>query len=201
MEYLKSIKQHLKKINESNIQYLDIIKNPPLVYGNTSNSNTTDFCKYPPEVEKDIKKFGGSSLYYMQYHKTSSCGCRIRFKTTSKRIVFKVQLKRASTYKEMILWNSSGFDVYIIDKDGNYVHNNLIAPQSRKNIFAEQVWLPKNSSVCIFLPNYDTIEKMYIGIENGSRIAEKKKVYQLFSTETVLHKELLQQKVGTVFPT
>lgn len=168
MEYLNSITNKLQTIKESDIQYLDVFKNPVLVYGNTINSDRVNFCKFPQEVENELKRYGVH--FFMQYHKTSACGNRIRFKTDSHRIVLKVQLKRAQGYKEMVSWNSSGFDIYTVDEEGQYHPSRLIAPKFRKSIFAEQIWLPENSSVCIFLPNYDTIEKMYIGIEKGSRI-------------------------------
>ena len=49
MEYLTSINNPLNKINEINIQYLNIFNNPSLVFGNTLNSNKVDFCKYSQE--------------------------------------------------------------------------------------------------------------------------------------------------------
>lgn len=172
MEYLKSINDELKKINESNIQYLNLFNHPSIVYGITDKTKV-DFHKFPKKIEDDIhKKFGGKTLYFLQYHNTSTNGNRIRFKTTSRRLILKVQLKRGHSYKNMVLWNSSGIDINIVDRKGNYKNHKLIAPLGKNRIFAEEVWLPANSFVCIFLPNYDTIEKMYIGIQTGSRIAK-----------------------------
>lgn len=170
MEYLESINDKLKKINDTNIQYLNLFNHPSLVFGNVDKSKV-DFHKYSKSIEEDIRRFGGKAQFFLQYHNTSSCGNRIRFKTTSRKIVLKVQLKRGYAYKNMNLWNSSGFDIYIVDNKGNYESRQLIAPSNKNRIFAEEIWLPPNSSVCIFLPNYDTIEKMYIGIQLGSRIA------------------------------
>ena len=172
MEYLKSVNDSIKSINEGNIQYLNLFNFPVLLYGNPFYSKKVDFCKYTKEVQDEMIQFGSVVNNSMIYHKTASCGCRIRFKTTSKRLVFKVQLKRGYNYKNMVTWNSSGMDIHLVTKEGKYLHKQLIAPQEGYKIYADEVHIPQNSRVCIFLPSYDTIENMYIGIEKNSRIAK-----------------------------
>ncbi|HIH36239.1 MAG TPA: hypothetical protein HA277_01970 [Methanosphaera sp.] len=172
MEYLNSLADPIKSIDEKNIQYLNVLNHPSLVFGNPFNTDKVNFCKYTPEVEKEMIQFGRVVNNSMIYHKTASCGCRIRFKTTSRRLVFKVELKRGYNYKNMVTWNSSGLDIHLVSKDGKYQHKQLIAPQEGYRLYADQIYIPPNSSVCIFLPSYDTIEQMYIGIERGSRIGK-----------------------------
>ncbi len=174
MEYLTSVRNHLKTINENNIQYLNVMNHPELVYGNTVVSNKVDFCKYTEDIQEEMKNFGTVVNNAMQHLKTASCGCRIRFRTTSRRLVFKVELKRPSYFNNMVGWNSSGLEIFIVDEEGNYSSHRIIGPQDGFRIFAEQIAIPPNSSLCIFLPNYNTILNMLIGIERGSRIKEFK---------------------------
>lgn len=170
MEYLESIDDRLKTINENNIQYLNLFNHPNLVYGNIFDTDEVDFCKYSPEVQEDMKKFGKNVAENMEYMKSVSCGNRIRFRTTSRHLIFKVELKRPYNYKKMVSWNSSGFDIYLVDDKGHYHNYSLIAPKEGNRIFAEQIVIPPNSNICIFLPNYNTILNMYIGIDRNSRI-------------------------------
>lgn len=172
MENLVSIKDRLKTINETNIQYLNLFNHPSLVYGNTVKSDKVDFCKYTEEIQEEMRQCGENYDNAMQYHKASTCGNRIRFKTSSRRLVFKVEFKRAYNYKNMVSWNSSGIEIFLIDTDGKYHNFSIIAPKEGYRIFAEQINIPPNSSVCIFLPNYNSILDMYIGFERGARIKQ-----------------------------
>ncbi|WP_323735650.1 SGNH/GDSL hydrolase family protein [Methanosphaera sp. ISO3-F5] len=169
MEYLKSVKDPLKKINDKNFKYLNLFKYPPLVFG-TNRSDKVDFCKYPKEVRTEIMKLHPKTKYLMEYHKASTCGCRIRFKTTSRKLIFRIKLRRGYNYKNMVMWNSSALSIYTVDKKGKYHYKTLLTPSAGKNCFAEAIRLPADSSVCIFLPSYDTIEEMYIGFEEKARI-------------------------------
>jgi hypothetical protein len=71
----------------------------------------------------------------------------------------------------MVTWTSSGLDIHIVDEDGTYNHHKLMARKEGNRFYADHTTLPANSSVCIFLPSYDTIEQMFIGIETGSKIS------------------------------
>ena len=172
MEYLTAINNPLNNINETNIQYLNIFNNPSLVYGNPLNSDKVDFCKYTQEIQDDMVQFGPFVNNAMQHFKTASCGCRIRFRTTSRKLVFRVEFKRSAYFSDIVGWNAFGFEIYVVDSKGHYTHHRLMAPQDGFRIFADQIPLPPNSAVCIFLPNFNTILNMRMGIERGSRITK-----------------------------
>lgn len=169
MEYLKSVKDPLKKINDKNFKYINIFKYPIVVFG-TNKQDKVDFCKYPQVVRDEMIKLHPKTKYLMNYHKASTTGCRIRFRTTSKRLIFKIKLRRGYNYKNLVMWNSSALTVYTVDKKGEYHYQNLLVPNAGKNCFADSIKIPSDSSVCIFLPSYDTIEEMYIGFEQNSRL-------------------------------
>lgn len=174
MEYLESINSRPDRINDKNIQYLNVLKHPSLVYGNTIQSERVNFCKYDENIHEEMIEYGEEIDNNMLYHQTSACGVRIRFKTNSRRLIFKVELKRAENYLHMVTWNSSGFDVHFVDKKGKYTHYKLIAPKEGNNIFADEMLLPQDSSVCIFLPNFDTIKQFYLGFQKGSKVSQFK---------------------------
>ena len=99
----------------------------------------------------------------------SACGVRLRFRTNSERIIFKVKFNRKWSYLKMVNWGSMGFDVYKIIND-EYFHRTVFGPTNGKDTFAEIIYENPNSELCIFLPNYNKIEEFYMGIEKGSTI-------------------------------
>ncbi len=170
MEYLNSIDDSITSIDENNIEYIDIFQHPELVYGTLNQSTEElDFCKYPQSVQKEMERYGELAVSEMANLNSSACGTRLRISTDSKIMVFKVQLKRKWEYQKMTNWNASGFDVYALKKD-QYFHRTVFGPNSGYNIFSEVINVPDNGKLCIFLPNYNTIEKMHIGIEKGCKI-------------------------------
>lgn len=170
MEYLNSITDSLETTNENNIQYFNLFNHPELVYGNVFQEDKVNFCKYTPEIQEEMVKAGKVFENTMQEFKTCTCGNRIRFKTSSRRLILKVEFKKAFSHKNMLSYNSSGFDVHLVDDEGNYHNYSLITPKEGIRIFAKSIPIPPNSSICIFLPNYSSIENMYIGIDKGSQI-------------------------------
>ena len=171
MEYLNSIDDPITSIDENNIEYLDLFQHPELVYGTLNLSEKKlDFCKYPQDVQKEMERYGDLAVHEMATLNSSACGTRLRISTNSKILVFKIRLKRKWEYQKMTNWNASGFDVYAL-KDNKYLHRTVFGPASGHDIFSEVINVPDNGKVCIFLPNYNTIEEMHIGIEKGCEIA------------------------------
>ena len=171
MEYLNSIDDSITSVDENNIEYIDLFQHPELVYGTLNLSGEgLDFCKYPQDVQKEMERYGELAVKEMANLNSSACGTRLRISTDSKVLVLKVKLKRKWEYQKMTNWNASGFDVYALKND-KYSHRTVFGPASGYNIFSEVINVPQNGKLCIFLPNYNTIEKMHIGIEKGSEIA------------------------------
>ncbi|MBO6274124.1 MAG: hypothetical protein J6M91_01035, partial [Methanobrevibacter sp.] len=135
------------------------------------SSEKVDFCKYPQHIQEEMENFGALAVKEMKNLNSASCGNRLRLSTNSKEIVLKVQLKRKWEYQKMLNWNASGFDVYAI-KHEKYEHLTVFGPSNGHDIFAEKIIVPQNGKLCIFLPNYNTIEHMFIGIEKGTKIEE-----------------------------
>ena len=89
----------------------------------------------------------------------------------------------------MVNWGSFGFDVYGVVGE-EYVHRTVFAPSDGHDLFAEMIDVPYNGQLCIFLPNYNTIEELYMGIDEGSTVVTlpyppKKRVPVLFYGNSV----------------
>ena len=159
MEYLNSTEDCLKTIDENNIQYLDLMDYPELFYGNINNIENTDFCKYPKVIQEEMKEYEPIAVREMKNYNSSPSGVRLRFNTNSKRLIFKVELKRKWDYQKLNNLNSSGFDVYNII-DSSYIHQEVFSPGHGHNIFAEEIITPENGNMTVFLPSYNTIYKI-----------------------------------------
>jgi len=170
MEYLTDINNSLKSINEENVEYIDLFDYPELFYGTTNFTTTRlNLCKFPKEAQEEIKDYGAGAVSEMKNLNSSACGVRLRFFTDSKKLIFKVKFKRRWGYLKMVNWGGFGFDVYGLNNE-EYIHRTVFAPNNGHNIFAETILPPENGQLCIFLPNYNTIEELYMGIEPGSTI-------------------------------
>lgn len=172
MEYLSSITQALKTISEDNIVYTDIHDLDDVLYGIPLYEVSKSFVKYPVSIIKEIEntpESKGRSLKINQltnFKDAQICSC-LRFKTHSKCVIIKAELRRKWSHLNINLWNSSGFDVYF-KLGGQYVHNTVFAPCDGKNLFAEKITVPKNAEeVMIYLPTYNKIVECNIGVEGG----------------------------------
>ena len=165
MDYLKSIDDKLNTINEDNIDYIDLLNHPEFFFGNVNLSGVkVDFCKFPKNVQEKMRQYDEFAYKEMKNLNSASCGVRLRFETSSKRLIFKVKLKRKWGYLKMVNWNSRGFDVYALDGE-RYVHKTVFSPNEGEDLFAEELKISGSGKLCIFLPNYNTIEEFQIGIE------------------------------------
>ncbi|OED29828.1 SGNH/GDSL hydrolase family protein [Methanosphaera sp. WGK6] len=170
MEYLCSITDKLKQIDETDINYIDLLQHPEFFHGNIDfTGNTVNFCKFPKMTQDEMVEYEEGAVREMANLNSAPCGVRLRFYTDSKKIIFKIKLKRKWGYLKMLNWNALGFDIYQVIDD-KYIHNTVFSPMDGHDTFAELVYVPNNGQLCIFLPNYDKIEQMYVGLEKASSI-------------------------------
>lgn len=167
MEYLESTKNNLKSITEDNITYFNLYEYPELFYGNINISDKTNFSKYDNSIQDEMKNFQKIAYNEMKQYHDAPTGVRLRFHTDSSRIIFKIRLRRSTDFHKMNHFNSSGFDVYILN-DEDYAYHSTFSPNPGHNIFAHEIKTEDGSDYCIFLPNYNSIEEIYMGIDSDS---------------------------------
>ena len=172
MEYLNNINNQLSTIDENNIEYFNLFDFPELFFGTFNfTSSKLDFSNFPPTYKDEITKYGIDSVHDWNNMNDNSSGNRLRFSTSSSKIIFKIKLRRKWPYVKLLNWNAMGFDVYLLENE-KYIHKLVFAPMDGNDTFAEYVHITPNSELCIFLPTYDVIEEMYIGIEEGSTLSK-----------------------------
>lgn len=204
MEYLENINEKLCDIDESNITYYNLFDYPEFFYGNLNFAyDKVNFSKFPNHILGDIKNFDDNLYKIIKKLNNSACGCRIKFKTESKRIILKIELENKYISYNISPENSRGFDVYYLDND---VYNPLsvFAPENDKNMFAKCISNNDNSDICIFLPNYDHIKKIYVGIESDTvllaspYLGENRKAILFYGNE--ITQGILASKSGCSYP-
>lgn len=168
MEYIACITDSLKTVDEHEIEYIDAFSRPDIFFGVPFfGGDYFSFSKFSFKTRCELMSTMGDNVRkeFLALEKAAS-GCRIRLRTNSNKIIFKIDLKRKWDYQRMNLWNSSGFDVYSVDQH-KYTHKTIFAPESGKKLFAESI-RNTEGDLCIFLPLYNEILSMYIGIKKGS---------------------------------
>ena len=170
MEFLNSIDDKPNSDN-GNYEYVNIFDNPQFIYGNINFSNEkTNFCKVPKIVRDESLEYGKVAIQEMNNLYNSPCGVRLRFFTDSSKIIFKVKFKRKWGYQKIVNWNALGFDLYNVVGD-EYQYMTVFAPKDGFNIFSDIIKMPANGCICVFLPSYNVIEELYVGIEKDSKIS------------------------------
>lgn len=168
MEIINDVNEKLSSINDEGFEYINVIKRPDLVHGLVSSfGETADFCKIPYSVRSTISAYGKNAENEMQNLYRSSSGNQLYFISNTKRFIIKAKMKRAFGYRKMTLWNSSGFDIYDVVND-QYMHRTVFAPPEGSYCFAESLLNQDAHPICIFLPNYNCIDELFLGIEKNS---------------------------------
>lgn len=176
MEYFSNFSDKPTTIQEDLYQWFDLSENPRLLFGNPYFSITQTFDKYPYIIDEEIQNLPRETLrkstnVSFKEHRYSSSGCMIRFKTSAKQIVLKAELKRKWDFQVMNLYNSSGFDIYSYNPNTQtYQHITVTAPKSGQNCFLETICIFTNCETVIFLPTYNKIINLKIGIPQSETL-------------------------------
>ena len=68
----------------------------------------------------------------------------------------------------MTMWGSHGFDIYEIN-EAEYEHKTVFSPRAGRACFAEVID-KRSEHICIYLPLYNTVEKLFIGIKKDDNL-------------------------------
>ena len=170
MEYLEDISEKLNDIDEKGIIYYNLFDFSELFYGTLNFAfDRVDFSKFPDYILEPVKKDDEENYGRVKKLNNSTMGCRLKFKTNSKKIILKIELENHFLNIDVPVENSRGFEVNYIEND-RYIPLTVFAPENDEKIFAECICTDENEDFCIFLPNYDCIKRIYAGIESDSDI-------------------------------
>lgn len=172
MEYLHDIADKLVTVDEEGIIYYDLFSLSELFYGNLNMAmDKVVFSKFPHNILDELTSIDEKSGFTAKDLNDCSCGYRIRFKTSSEKIILKIRIENTHLYKDNDRKLFNSFDIYSMKND-EYILLNSFAPDNNHKMFAECVCDVSNKDICIFLPNDVKIRELYLGIESDAFIKE-----------------------------
>ncbi len=161
MSKLTVIDKNMKaKIAETFLQYKDVRSTNAKIYGLVEN----EYNRLP----KPQRKMASKSLLYLQ---NNLSGGRVRFITNSKNLGIRVKLKNSDLIYNFSYIGFSGVDCY-----KGYDQNRLefmgvcCPPIYRKRAKTQFKLSGEREQITLYLPIYNSIEKLEIGVDNGAYI-------------------------------
>ena len=159
----------VQELNSKKYHFLKITEKPFELDGFAWFEKEKEFCRLPAQMiskESNLND-GAKSLSW------SSSGAMVRFKTDSKSIALKAELRENGIMEHMPLSGQSGFDLYFkTDKGLSFSRN--IRPLSPKPDFVEGVFAEnldgEMHEFVIYLPLYNGIKTMEIGFAPGAKV-------------------------------
>jgi hypothetical protein len=158
-----------QEINNKKYHFLSITEKPFELDGFAWFEKEKEFCRLPAQIisKESTLNDGAKTLSWC------SSGAMVRFKTDSKSIGIKAELRNNGIMTHMPLSGQSGFDLYLKTAKGLSFHKN-IRPSSEKPDFVEGVFdetLGSEMHECvIYLPLYNGIKTMEIGFAPGAKV-------------------------------
>ncbi len=166
---LESIDKNFKverKVEREGLKFYDIEQEPFEIYGVYRDGEK--FRRMPEEVAKSTKNDGVIALH------ANTAGGRVRFSTDSPYVAIRVKygtiLRDNSNFG---LTGAAGFDIYVNEGEGDRYHHTFVPPydlesgyESLRSEFGEV----KMRDITINFPPYSEVEKLYIGIDENSKL-------------------------------
>ena len=156
--------------NKKNLKYVDVQDLEILGRGWTTEQLGDPFVRIPLALKDSCIKALWNNL-------ECTAGMSVRFRTNSTKIVGKWTLRHNSHMNHMADAGIKGTDLYFLNDKGKWVPVNSIRP---RNDFQQEGAYVSNMDgqmreCCIFLPLYDGVTKMEIGVDEDAII--EKPVY------------------------
>jgi len=156
----------LPAVETEGMVFRDVLKTEADIYGLYQPRTNPIYCRLPQELADTVSP-GVSRL------NRCTAGGRLRFKTDSQRIAFRVRQtgeKKASSHQTFI--NTSGFDMYLWEDGRQRFWCSLIPPPDRTNGYETMTRLPdcRLREFVVNFPAYDGVLELQIGIEEGRRL-------------------------------
>lgn len=103
-----------------------------------------------------------------------TAGGQLRFRTNSRRILVKVELREPSGMYHMPATGQSGFDLYILEGEQQRYWKTTRFPHDTTHYQVElfKTSDPKNSAYTVNFPLYNGVNSLWIGLEEGSLLEE-----------------------------
>lgn len=155
------------------VTWIDILECPSLVRGTVEiASDHINFSKCSKSVIRETVNRGESYKRLVNLFKDNNSGCRICFTTNSQTIYVKGRLRRKWSHAKMTFWGGSGLDVYEI-KNNLFEHIGVFGPaQDGEEYFSFSLSHDGENPLYIYLPIYNCVEELYVGIKSGCELRD-----------------------------
>ncbi len=172
MEFLNTFEQ--KTSFDECLEFVNYSNLISGIYGAPNISNFT--LNKISDISPLLAENNGESDKYLKNTNEQHSGIRMIIKTDSSELALKVHLKRGWTYQNIMLYCSSGFDIYQV-RGGKQIHSTVIAPDEPYNIFAHKIKIEPNLETVIYFPTYNKIIDMEIGVKKGCSLVPVNNFY------------------------
>jgi hypothetical protein len=157
------------EMNSKKYHFLSITETPLEIDGFACFNKEKEFCRLPSQIiSKESTLNSGAKIIAW-----NSSGAMVRFRTNSRDIAIKAELRDSNILSNIPLSGQSGFDFYMRTQNGMSFRRN-IRPTSEKPDFIEGVCaenLDGEIQECIiYLPLYNGIKTMEIGFTPEAEI-------------------------------
>lgn len=152
-----------KTINEDKIVFYDCEEEPFKIYGVMKEGDR--FCRIPSDIAKSVSE-------NVEFLNNCNAGGRVRFVTNSRYVAIRAYMGQMEKSSHFALTGSAGLDMYIkTDKDFIY-GGTFRPPYDIVDGYESIVYIDTNinTEVVINLPLYSNVKKLFVGIEEGSRL-------------------------------
>ena len=153
-------------LDVDDIVFYDVKKAPFQLYG--LYLGELDVFKRMPEAVAEQVSPGVKSLNF------NTAGGRVRFSTDSDYVAIKCKLPMVRNFSHMPRTGSTGFDIYEV-KNGTYSYiKTFVPPKDMTDGYESLAKLPskKMRYFEINFPLYNRVDELYIGVREGSTVAE-----------------------------
>ena len=127
-----------------------------------SGNREYPFQRLPDKYKKNVRK----EVWSLSQN---SAGLSIRFKTNSKKVIFKWSVKNDFKMNHMTDAGIKGLDIYEY-VDNIWLYHSTGLPNASKNEHSIKFKNTNNKTLCLYLPLYDTITDLKIGIDDFSSL-------------------------------
>ena len=159
----------VKTINEPDICFYDVRKDPFDVYGLYNYRNEEEFKRMPEAVAKTVSS-GVENLNF------ATAGGRVRFSTDSQYVAIRAIMPHIAHMTHFAMTGSSSFDLYIDDPESGIsrFHRPFRIDASAKNGY-ESILKFKTRQTRYFtinFPTYSHVKDLWIGLQENAFVGE-----------------------------
>ncbi len=155
-------------VNEPDIVYYDVRRDPFALYGLYNPRTETDFKRMPDEVAQGVNP--AVAQLYLQ-----TSGGRVRFSTDSQYVAIYAVMPYISRMPHMALSGSAGFDLYVDDGNGNSRFRGAFMPSRHvQNGYQAIVRFEsrKLRHLTLNLPTYSQVRSLLIGLQQDATVGK-----------------------------